>query len=292
MFSSEESLNEVKVKLPKDVFNLESYILFISHIPFLKYLFQHFDNVICPGHCLVMLYMTVKAFQKFNNEVYVFIDEQISLRGYAEGSVANCNCCLDNSNYSESYTFHDLDCPFLCDLYPDLVRVEETFDVDKMLSQFAFDVPITRNSFLRSALVDEMHRAAVTASLKPNYGLVVPPKSDSLDKSDMMPSNKYVHARCCCIHYGEKFRRWLNREQSVQYCTLQGYILVDVLLDLFLPFHQVISTDVNSVSESYAVNREPGIIHNVYLSIIGCPAHLMDLNRLNVWLISWYQRKW
>jgi hypothetical protein len=71
MFSHEESFNKVKDKLPKYIFNLESYLLFVSHIPSMKYLLQHFDNLICPGQCLVMLFMTVKALKKFNHEVGV-----------------------------------------------------------------------------------------------------------------------------------------------------------------------------------------------------------------------------
>ncbi len=81
MFSGDESLQQVCQKLPNDI-TLEEYLLF----------------------------------KKFNFEVYVHVDDQLSLRGFTEDSVPVCNHCLDNSQNVESYKFHNLTCPFLQDL--------------------------------------------------------------------------------------------------------------------------------------------------------------------------------
>ncbi len=178
MFTGEESFNEVSNKLYKDIFDVESYVLFVSYIPFMKYLFQAFGSLSCPGHLLVNFFTSVQSFRKFNHEVYVFVDEQESLCGLTPDRIQCCYRCLDNSKFVESYKFHDFDCPYFRDLFPDLV----CNDVDRILNSYVCDIVMQQCTFLQSPMVEEMYRAAIVNAMKPNYGVRIIPLLDSTDQ--------------------------------------------------------------------------------------------------------------
>lgn len=199
MFSRDESLQQVCEKLPKDITTLAKYALFMHHIPMVSYLFYYYLSVLFPGVCQVNLLMSLSRFKKYNCEVYAHIDDQQSLCGFTEDSVQVCNLCFKNSQNVESYKFHNLTCPFLEDLYPDLAKDDEAMDVDQLLGMDTFDCWFTTFSFLQLALIDEMHREAAPRAIHPLFGVVQLPKLDSMDRSGML-SPKYMLVMFSCLH--------------------------------------------------------------------------------------------
>ncbi len=63
----------------------------------------------------------------------------------------------DNSHKLELNTIHDINCPFLEDLFPDLVKDDQAVQWIGYWVLIFFYFSYTKPIFLRSALVDEMH---------------------------------------------------------------------------------------------------------------------------------------
>lgn len=184
---------------------------------------------------------------------------------FTPDSIAACKRCFDNSKRMESYKFNKWDCPYFHYLYPDLIRKDMSFDKDRILNSYVCDAVTNQPSFIQSAMVEEMLCAAIINAMTPNYGVGILPLSDSTEVCDLPQQSKYMLGTFCCIHDNEQFRQWLNREQSMMYCLFLGYILINVKLDLFLPFHSIVTAAVNAVLASYVANREKQCITSTVL---------------------------
>jgi hypothetical protein len=167
-FSGRETFTEVKSRLSAYVHldDLLDYMCFISLIPMMEYLFLYtFGEE--TDVCSIVFTMSMHSFIKYNKEVLVYKDLDVTLCGFNDESIKICERCLDNSNCIETYIKHPKVCPYFMCIFPDMhcndIEVDTLFPSEK--NSAAVEL------FLDHNVVDQMYLSAFDASRNSSYGI-------------------------------------------------------------------------------------------------------------------------